>query len=115
LEGKLGSKQARHPFAKIEKETMLEAIEMEKQLSTKVKESSKSTIHSLGGRLNRIKMIRRKRMRLLIWPNMFTTNLGQHLNRGPWKFEGVRYFLNVKIFIDCIFIRTHVLHRCSQM
>jgi len=52
--GKLESKKARHLFAKIEKETMLKAIEMEKQLGTKVKEDSKSTVHSLGGRLNLI-------------------------------------------------------------
>ena len=58
--GKLGSKEARHLFAKIEKETMLKAIEMEKKLGTEVKEGSKFTVRSLGGRLNEIKNEKKK-------------------------------------------------------
>ena len=58
--GKLGSKDARHLFAKIEKETMRKAIELENQLGTKVKEGSKSTVHSLGGRLNAMKNYQKK-------------------------------------------------------
>jgi len=58
--GKLGRREARHVFAKIEKETMLRAIEMEKKLGTEVKEGSKSTVHSLGGRLNEIKNDQKK-------------------------------------------------------
>ena len=39
---------------------MWKAIELEKQLGTKVKEGSKSTVHSLGGRLNGIKNYQKK-------------------------------------------------------
>lgn len=53
--GELESKEARNLFAKIEKETMLKAIEIERQIGEKVKEGSSSTVHSLGGRLNGIK------------------------------------------------------------
>ena len=54
-EGELDGHASRELFKKIEKDIMCTAIEWEHQLGQTVKEKSKATIHSLGGRLKGLK------------------------------------------------------------
>jgi len=49
--GELDDLASRQLFKKIEKETMVRACEIERQLTDRAKENSKPTVHSLGTRL----------------------------------------------------------------
>lgn len=49
--GELDDLASRQLFKKIEKETMVRACEIERQLTDRAKEKSKPTVHSLGTRL----------------------------------------------------------------
>jgi len=57
--GELDDQAKRQLFAKIEKETMLKACEIEMQLVGKAKEGSKATVHSLGSRFK--DMVKKKK------------------------------------------------------
>ena len=57
--GELNDQAKRQLFAKIEKETMLKACEIEMQPVGKAKEGSKATVHSLGSRFKN--MVKKKK------------------------------------------------------
>uniref|UniRef100_A0A7S0TGB4 Uncharacterized protein n=1 Tax=Skeletonema marinoi TaxID=267567 RepID=A0A7S0TGB4_9STRA len=79
--GELESKEARNLFAKIEKETMLKAIEIERHIGEKVKEGSSSTVHSLGARLNGIKKYQKETNRRFNMDTYVHDKLGEKASK----------------------------------
>jgi hypothetical protein len=87
--GELDDQASRQLFAKIEKDTMLRAREIERQLGDKEKPNSKPTVHSLGTRLIAVAAAKKKTDKTFDIMIMFVAKWGQkeQSSKSFWQEE----------------------------